>query len=57
METVRDNPLDPVLLKSTIINLLISIKIPMLPNAVIAVCELVIGTELHLTQNQWKQEQ
>ena len=29
----------------------------MLPNAVIAICELVIGTELHLTQNQWKQEQ
>ena len=57
METVRDNPLDPVLLKSTIINPQISIKIPMLPNAVIAVCELVIGTELHLTQNQWKQEQ
>ena len=57
METVWDSPLDPVLLKSTIINLQISIKIPMLPNAVIAVCELVIGTELHLTQNQWKQEQ
>ena len=57
METVWDNPLDPVLLKSTIINPQISIKIPMLPNAVIAVCELVIGTELHLTQNQWKQEQ
>ena len=57
METIRDNPLDPVLLKSTIINPQISIKIPMLPNAVIAVCELVIGTELHLTQNQWKQEQ
>ena len=27
-------------------------RIPMLPNAVIATCELVIGTELHLTQNQ-----
>ena len=57
METIRDNPLDPVLLKSTIINSEISVKIPMLPNAVIAVCELVIGTELHLTKNQWKQEQ
>ena len=57
METVRDSPLDPVLLKSTIINPQISIKIPMLPNAIIAVCELVIGTELHLTQNQWRQEQ
>ena len=57
METVRDSPLDPVLLKSTIINPQVSIKNPMLPNAVIAVCELVIGTELHLTQNQWKQEQ
>ena len=57
METVQDNPLDPVLLKSTIINPQISIKIPMLPNAVTAVCELVIGTELHLTQNQWKKEQ
>ena len=29
----------------------------MLPNAVIAVCELVIGTEFCLTQNQWRQEQ
>ena len=29
----------------------------MLPNAVIATCELVIGTELHLTQNQRRQEQ
>ena len=57
METVWDSPLDPVLLKSTIMNPQISIKIPMLPNAVIAVCELVIGTELHLTRNQWKQEQ
>ena len=57
METVQDSPLDPVLLKSTIINPQINIKIPMLPNAVIAVCELVISTELHLTQNQWRQEQ
>ena len=57
METIRYSSLDPVLLKSTIIKPQISIKIPMLPNAVIAVCKLVIGTELHLTQNQWKQEQ
>ena len=57
METIRDSPLDPVLLKSTIIEPQISIKISMVPNAVIAVCELVIGTELHLTHNQWKQEQ
>ena len=29
----------------------------MLLNAIIATCELVISTELHLTQNQWRQEQ
>ena len=29
----------------------------MLPNAIMAVNELVIGTELCLTQNQWRQEQ
>ena len=57
IEPVCDTPLDPVLLKSTIINLQISIKIPMLPNAVIPVCELVISSELHLTHTQWRQEQ
>ena len=29
----------------------------MLPNAVIPLCELVIGSELHLTHDQWKREQ
>ena len=57
METTRSTPLDLVLLKSTIINPQISMKVPMLPNAVIPVCELVIGSELHLTPTQWKQEQ
>ena len=57
MQSVRNNPLDPVLLKSTVSNLRVSIKIPMLPNAVIPACELVIGSELHLTQTQWRQEQ
>ena len=37
MELVRDTPLDPVVLKSTIVNPQISIKILMLPNAVIPV--------------------
>ena len=57
METIRDSPLDPVLLKSAIASPQISTKIPMLPNAVMAACKLVIGTELRLTQNQWRQEQ
>ena len=57
METVCGTPLDPILLRSTIINPQISIKIPMLHNAVIPVCELVIHSELHLTQTQWSQEQ
>ena len=57
MEAVHGTPLDPVLLRTTIINPQISIKIHMLPNAVIPVCELVISSELHLTQAQWRQEQ
>ena len=55
MELVRGTTLDSVLLKSTIVNPQISI--PMLPNAVIPVCKLVIGSESHLTRTQWKQEQ
>ena len=57
MEAVHGTPLDLVLLRTTIINPQISIKIPMLPNAVIPVCELVIHSDLHLTQTQWRQKQ
>ena len=41
MESVRETPLDPVLLRSTIINPQVRVKMPMLPNAVIPLCELV----------------
>ena len=57
MESVREMPLDPMLLRSTIISPQVKVKMPMLPNAVISLCELVIGSELHLTHNHWKREQ
>ena len=57
MDFVRDTPLDVVLARSVMIHSRVSIKIPMLPNAVIPLHELVIRSEMNLTRSQWRQEQ
>ena len=57
MEASHGTPLDEVLAKSIITMLQVSIRLPMMSNAVIAACELVIRSDLRLTKNQWRQEQ
>ena len=57
MEKMYDTPLDTVLMKSAIIQSRVSIKIPILPNALITANELVIRSDLHLSKSQWRQEQ
>ena len=57
MEKMYDTPLDTVLVRSTIIQLRASIKIPVFPNALIAANEFVIHSDLHLNKSQWRQEQ
>ena len=49
--------MDAVLARSVMIYSGVSIKVPMLPNAVIPLHELVIRSEMNLTQSQWRQEQ
>ena len=57
MEKTYDTPLDIILMKSTIIQSRVSIKIPIFSNALIAANELVIHSDLHLNKSQWRQEQ
>ena len=56
MEEIRDTPLDSVVLKSALIRPT-SVKIPMVPNAVIPVENLIVRGDLKLTPSQWKDEQ
>ena len=57
LEQVRSTPLDLVLARAAVLQSKIRTKVPMLPNAVISVCELVIRSELQLTKQQWRTEQ
>ena len=57
MEQMYDTPLDTVLVKSTIIQSRVSIKIPIFLNALITANELVICSDLQLSKSQWRQEQ
>ena len=56
MEQTYD-PLDTVLVKSAIIQPRVSIKMPIFSNALVTVNELVIHSDLQLSQSQWRQEQ
>ena len=57
MEKMYDTPLDTVLVKSAIIQSRVSIKIPTFSNALVALNELEIRSDLHLSKSQWRQEQ
>ena len=57
MEQTYDTPLDTILVKSTIIQSRVSIKIPIFSNALITANELVIRSDLQLSKSQWRQEQ
>ena len=57
MEQMYDTPLDTVLVRSTIMQSRVSIKIPIFSNAVITAKELVIRSDLQLIKSQWRQEQ
>ena len=57
MEQMYDTPLDTVLVKSAIVQSRISIKIPIISNALVTVNELVICGDLQLSKSQWRQKQ
>ena len=57
MEQMYNTPLDTVLVKSTIMQSRVNIKIPIFSNALITVNELVIRSDLQLSKSQWRQEQ
>ena len=53
----RSTPLDLMLARAAVLQSKMRTKVPMLPNAVISVCELIIRSELRLTKQQWRTEQ
>ena len=57
IEKTYDTPFDTVLVKSAIIQSRVSIRIPIFSNALVAVNELVIHSDLHLRKSQWRQKQ
>ena len=57
IEQTYDTPLDTILVRSTITQSRVSIKLPIFSNALITSKELVIHSDLQLTKSQWRQEQ
>ena len=54
MEKMYDTSFDTVLMRSTIVQSRVSIKIPMFLNALITANELIICSDLHLNKSQWR---
>ena len=57
MEQTYDTPLDTILVRSTITQSRVSIKIRIFSNTLITAKELVIHSDLQLTKSQWRQGQ